>query len=93
MERGKGYWKLNISHLENEDYKRGILELFKNIDDSLDPISKWESFKIKVRDYSINYARQSRNNVKYRIKLIEKRIDDIENLPSGDIDMNEKKKT
>lgn len=25
LERGKGYWKLNISHLENEDYKRGIL--------------------------------------------------------------------
>lgn len=92
MERGKGYWKLNISRIENEDYKRGILELFKNINDSLDPISKWETFKIKVRDYSINYARQSKNNVKHRLKLIEERIDDIENLPSGDIDMNEKRK-
>lgn len=92
LERGKGYWKLNISHLENEDYKRGILELFKNINDLLDPISKWETFKIKVRDYSINYARQSKNNVKHRLKLIEERIDDIENLPSGDIDMNEKRK-
>lgn len=29
LERDKGYWKLNISHLENEDYKYGILELFK----------------------------------------------------------------
>lgn len=64
--------------LGNEDYKHGIVELFKNIDDSLDPISKWETSKIKVRDYSIIYARQSKNNVKYRIKLIEERIDDIE---------------
>lgn len=47
MERGKGFWKLNISHLENEDYKREILELFKNIDDSIDPISNGKLLKLK----------------------------------------------
>ncbi len=47
LERGKGYWKLDISHLENEDYKREILELFKNIDDSIDPISNGKLLKLK----------------------------------------------
>ena len=49
-----------------------------------------QSFKINVRDYFIKYAKQSNYNVKHKIKIIEDRIDYIENLPSSEININEK---
>lgn len=91
LERGSGYWKLNISHLENDEYKKGIIYIFNELDKSLDSISRWELFKVKIRDYSIHYAKQSKNNLKLRIKLTEDKIEKIENLPSTLIDMNEKR--
>ena len=30
--RGPGYWKLNISYIENERYKIGISNIIQNID-------------------------------------------------------------
>lgn len=91
LERGSGYWKLNISHLEHDEYKKGIIDIFKDLDKSLDSISRWELFKVKIRDFSINYAKQSKNNIKLRIKLTEDKIEEIENLPSALINMNEKR--
>lgn len=36
--------KLNVSNLENNDYKQQKIKLDKIIDDLLDPISKWGNF-------------------------------------------------
>lgn len=58
LEQGSGYWKLNISYLEHVEYKKGIINIFKDLDKSLDSISRWELFKVKIRDFSINYAKQ-----------------------------------
>ena len=80
---------MNASHLENEDYKQGVVDIKNNIDSTLDALLKWVSFKINVRDYSIKFAKQSKYNVKHKIKIIEDRIYYIENLPSSD--MNEKR--
>ena len=41
---------------------------------------------------SITYAKQSKYNVKHKIIIIEDRIDYTENLPSSEINMNEKRK-
>ena len=82
---GSGKWTYLIS---NEDYKQEVTDIFNNIDCTLDPLFKWESFKINIRDYSIKYAKQSKYNVKHKIKIKEDRIDYIENLPSSEINMN-----
>jgi hypothetical protein len=29
--RGPGYWKLNVSYLDNEKYKKGIIDIIENI--------------------------------------------------------------
>ena len=87
LERVVGYWKMYVSHLENKDYKQGFVDMYNNIDSILDPFLKWESFKINVRDYSNKYAKQSKYNVKHKIKIIEDRIDYIENLPCSEINM------
>lgn len=43
--RGPGYWNLNILYLENENYKKGIIEIIHNIDSSLSPMTAWELFR------------------------------------------------
>ena len=58
---------------------------------TLDPLFKWESFKINVRDYSIYYAKKSKYYEKHKIKIIKDRMDYIANMPSSDINMNEKR--
>lgn len=50
LKRGTGYWKLNAQHLKNDDYKQGIIDIFKNIGDWQDPILKLEAFKISVHE-------------------------------------------
>ena len=44
---------MNVSHLENEDYKQGVVDIFNNIDNTIDPLLKWESFMINVLFYDI----------------------------------------
>ena len=76
--RGPGYWKLNISYLENERYKIGISNIIQNIDLSLDPITLWETIKQKAKDFSITFAKNEQKSIKQRIKIIEHEIDEIE---------------
>ena len=73
------------------DYK--IIFFFDNIDNSFDPLLQRGSIKIYVRDYSIKYAKQPKCNVKHSIKIIEKKIEYIENLPRSEINMNEKRQS
>lgn len=30
LKRGPGYWKLNTSHLDNDEYREGIKKIFKD---------------------------------------------------------------
>ena len=55
LERGSGYWKLNVSHLENQEYIKGINNIFNALKNSPDPVSKWV-FNVKTRDFSINFC-------------------------------------
>lgn len=50
-----------------------------------------ETFKLKVRDFSVNFAKKSSNNIKSEIQNWEKKIDEIETLPSEKINMKEKR--
>ena len=70
LERGSGYWKLNVSHLENQEYIKGINNIFNTLENSLD--SKWEIFKVRTRDFSINFAKHSKN-IKNKIRTLEKK--------------------
>lgn len=90
LKRGPGYSKLNTSHFENNEYREGIKNIFKDLNNSHDVFSKWENFKLKVREFSINFAKKSSNNIKSKIQNSEKKIDEIETLPSEKINMKEK---
>ena len=35
LDRGVGYWKMNVSHLENENYKQGVVDIYNDINSTL----------------------------------------------------------
>ena len=47
-----GHWKLNVSHLENQEYIKGIINIFNALENSLNPVAKWEIIKVKTPDFS-----------------------------------------
>ena len=83
---------MNVSHLENDDYKKGINDIIEKLDLSLDPISRWEMLKLQVKDFSMHFSESLSNNAKRKIETIQKSIENIENLPSSQIHMTAKKK-
>ena len=54
--RGEGYWKFNSMYIDNNDYKSGIRDICLQLTDMSDveAVDKWELFKSKVKDFSIN---------------------------------------
>ena len=87
--RGNGYWKLNNSHLNDINYKTGIKKIISNLqNENLNSLEKWETFKLKSRDFSIQFSKESIHNTKNRIKSIEKEINRLEELESKDVNMN-----
>ena len=93
-QRCQGYWKMNVYHLENDDYKKlkGINDIIEKLDIFLDPISRWEMLNYQVKDFSMHFSKSFSNNAKRKIETIQKSIENIENLPSSQINMTAKKK-
>lgn len=91
--RGNGYWKLNNSYLSDENYQKGIQTLINEIknEENTNPMVKWESFKARPIEFSINFAKNSKESIKQRILSLEKEIDDIEKLEFQHIDMTKKR--
>ena len=91
--RGSGYWKLNTSFLENDDYVRGVkgvieeIKLFENMSGK----DKWESLKYKVKQFSMGFAKRYHSNMRKKITEIENEICSIEDSPSENIDMIRKR--
>ena len=58
--RGKGYWKLNNALLNEESYRTGIVDIFKNTtseyvnENNIHII--WELCKIRFKEFSIKYS-------------------------------------
>jgi hypothetical protein len=60
-DRGRGYWKLNNTIIDEENYIIGIregLEVWKAETDEIDNRSKWEYIKFKIRQFSITYSKK-----------------------------------
>ena len=91
--RSGGYWKLNSSYLEQDDYKAGIKQLCTEVTNmiDIDDIDIWELLKIKAKDFSINFAKCYRNDMTTKIQNIEKEISLIEEADSLTFDVNRKR--
>ena len=96
--RGKGYWKINNSVLNEENYKVGINKLFVDLleeygQDVPKPLL-WEFLKLKIKEFTISYCTSRSRSVKQNIKDLEEQIDELDrshdNLTSDQYDKKKK---
>ena len=68
-ERGRGYYKLNTSILNDAKYREMVEETIKELEDLQiqDEVEKWEIFLLTIKSKSITYS-QNKNKIKTKIK-------------------------
>ena len=79
--RGPGRWKLNTSVLKDKTYCKGIKNLFKNLKQEYNSLSKqliWELCKIKIKEYTISYCTYKQKIKKSLLGEIEVKINQKE---------------
>ena len=90
--RGPGYWKMNNSILNDEEYKKGITELYHNtLDEYGDRVSHtllWDFLKLKIKEYTIAYCKMKSKfrSVHSQIKDLEKQLDSIDKVNNNSLD-------
>lgn len=71
----KDYWKFNADLLNYEDYGNAIKDLMlkiKNYMNITSYSSRWEYFKFKVREFSIQFNKtKSRQKREFEVKLVQ----------------------
>ena len=81
--RGKGYWKLNCSHLQNQDYVDLIKQTIRNtaeINNEANPNLLWDTIKMAIRGESIKYGASKKKEVNGIITKLESEIQLLEEL-------------
>nr|BAC82626.1 pol-like protein [Ciona intestinalis] len=84
--RGRGYWKMNTSLLEDakfvENTKKWTAEFLINNDNgAVSPQVLWEALKCNIRGYIIKYASENNKKIKARQTNLENKLADLQNLP------------
>ncbi len=91
--KGKGYWKLNNSIINDDTYKNGIQHIMnETIIEYKNVKSKrliWEVFKIKVKEFSIKYSITLKKQNDFNVSKIQKRLDEINNIIDNGIGNND----
>lgn len=86
--KGRGYWKLNNSVLTDNEYIcviRHLIEKYKILfnNNEVDVKLLWDTFKIEVRDCSIDFCRNKAKTEKRRENNIEQRLDYLIKMRDG----------
>ena len=98
--RGKVFWKLNSSLTKDQDYLTEIRKLIRSFCTANESLCscqlKWELLKCEVRKLTINYTkqiakgkRQQRINLENQLKILEKCLDEDDNLSKYNAIKNE----
>ena len=61
---GKGYWKLNNSHLLQDDLKNDIRAIINGtVNGSFDSYRElWDTVKFKIKDHAIRYGKKRKSD-------------------------------
>ena len=83
--KGNGYWKLNTSMLENQEYCKSIEKLITKYQHKFKEQTKldmlWDNFKLEVRDKTIDQCcKKLANSKKNEIKKLENELKYLEEL-------------
>ena len=78
-EKGRGYWKINKSVLNDDVYVNTINLLidkcFKDKQNTNDIQLAWDVFKIEVREITVEYCRNKAKTTRENLKLLEKKLE------------------
>ena len=92
ISKGKGFWRLNTSILDNKEYQNGIIELIDNVTkeyahSEIEKRLLWDLLKIKCKEFSIKFSyklsheRMSEvTRLQTQLEVIEKEMGFIEEL-------------
>ena len=83
-DRGPGFWKFNTNLLTKDDYCKGVRKIAQNVIREQNTLyipwkEAWEFFKIRVREYSIDYAKNMNLKNKDDAKILENRLQKLNN--------------
>ncbi len=97
-ERGKGYWKLNNSFLDHKDYQLGITSVYEEViteyGQHVCNTILWEYFKLRVKQFSIEYGIAQAQLFKDKCKDLESKLDQLDKKLTDTLDdsvLNERK--
>jgi exonuclease III len=83
LSKGQGYWKMNVTVLNDKDYCKNIIKLFHETVEEYTKLMVnnqviWDLFKIKVRDYTIAFCTKINQNNKKYLHDLENKINIID---------------
>ena len=86
IKQGKGYWKLNNSHLKSEEFTQEVRNIITTTaNDDFDSFGGlWDTIKYKIKDYAIYFGKKTtkaRNLEKIRLQENISRL--TTNIPEG----------
>ncbi len=80
--RGQGYWKLNSSLLNDDEYVNEITDIFNNTLSEYENIATksniWELCKIRFKEHSISYSIRKCKLKRDKYQLLENEISDLD---------------
>ena len=80
--RGAGYWKMNNSILNDEEYKNGINKLYYDALDQYEghvpTMLLWDYIKVKIKEHTVSYCTIKSKSVHNQIKELENQLDVID---------------
>ena len=91
-ERGKGFWKLNCSHLkdlENVKLKKETITDTIDMNKNANPNLLWDVVKMAVRGESIKYGSEIKNKRDKPMENLENQIQNLENQLSSCYNLTE----
>ncbi len=80
--RGRGFWKLNCSHLVDKTYVDKIKLCIKTTiqnNEGTDAILLWDTIKCKIRGDTIKYSSEKKRNNADKLKELEKTLERLNN--------------
>ena len=81
--RKSGYWKLNASVLRDLEYSMKVSEIIREAlgEEVSDIKHKWESMKLKVHGYTLQFANRKAKSSRQVLLALEKKLKQLEQSP------------
>ena len=80
QKKGPGYWKMNTTYLELEEYDQEISNILNNYFNQNEEVElKWDIAKMEIRGYSIRFGTRKKKSTKQLIEVLNKKLNYLQN--------------